>query len=402
MRKSHLFLSLLLCLLLVLTPAAAQEDDSALVYALYIYSPGCPHCVTVSQQHLPGIVAEFGDALRIVGVDVSVAQGQVLARDIYDTLNVPTNQRGVPGMLIGDLLLVGSIEILARMPDAVRAGLAAGGIPLPDVPLLREAYPQLYAVDAPPPTLAERLAADPIANAAAVAVLLALLAGLAAVLAALLRRGDTPPWLSGPAVPLAMTAGALLTAASLTVGAGEDMLAGLAALFVLALLAVMAGLLLRGRRTELIPLAAAAGVVVALYMAYIELAHTEAVCGLVGNCNLVQGSPYAQVLGIPVAVLGLAGYAALLGLWALARYMPARAGRARAALLLLALGGTAFSAWLTFLEPFVIGASCAWCLTSALLMLLILWLAAPEGRQVLQGGRGSTRTRHSRRPARQS
>jgi len=42
----------------------------------------------------------------------------------------------------------------------------------------------------------------------------------------------------------------------------------------------------------------------------------------------------------------------------------------------LALGGTLFSIYLTFLEPFVIGATCAWCLASAILMTGLLWITA--------------------------
>jgi len=42
----------------------------------------------------------------------------------------------------------------------------------------------------------------------------------------------------------------------------------------------------------------------------------------------------------------------------------------------LAAGGTLFSIYLTFLEPFVIGATCAWCLTSAIIMTALLWLTA--------------------------
>jgi uncharacterized membrane protein len=42
-----------------------------------------------------------------------------------------------------------------------------------------------------------------------------------------------------------------------------------------------------------------------------------------------------------------------------------------------ALVGVLFSIYLTYLEPFVIGATCAWCLTSAISMTLILWAATP-------------------------
>ena len=57
---------------------------------------------------------------------------------------------------------------------------------------------------------------------------------------------------------------------------------------------------------------------------------------------------------------------------------------ARAGLLGMTLLGVGFSVYLTFLEPFVIGATCAWCVTSALTMLLLLWLTAPEGWRALQ------------------
>jgi uncharacterized membrane protein len=46
----------------------------------------------------------------------------------------------------------------------------------------------------------------------------------------------------------------------------------------------------------------------------------------------------------------------------------------------MTLVATGFSIYLTFLEPFVIGASCAWCLTSALIATLLLLAATPERR----------------------
>jgi uncharacterized membrane protein len=46
----------------------------------------------------------------------------------------------------------------------------------------------------------------------------------------------------------------------------------------------------------------------------------------------------------------------------------------------MTLFGTLFSIYLTFLEPFVIGATCAWCLASAVIMTALLWLAATPGR----------------------
>lgn len=80
---------------------------------------------------------------------------------------------------------------------------------------------------------------------------------------------------------------------------------------------------------------------------------------------------------MPVAILGFLSYLAVLVLWAWGEF---GRGRLRELAVLglfgLAMFGTAFSAYLTFLEPFVIGAVCIWCVISAVAMTLILWLAS--------------------------
>jgi len=153
----------------------------------------------------------------------------------------------------------------------------------------------------------------------------------------------------------------------------------------LAMLVLFIGLLaeplLRGARGWMPPLLVAAGLLVAGYLAYVEVNAVEATCGVVGDCNAVQQSPYARIFGVPVGVIGVLGYVLMLLAWLVGR-MGYR--WADGALLLLALVGTAFSTYLTFLEPFVIGATCFWCLTSALTVLMLLWLALPDGWRALR------------------
>jgi uncharacterized membrane protein len=125
----------------------------------------------------------------------------------------------------------------------------------------------------------------------------------------------------------------------------------------------------------IILLLCALGLFVAAYLSYVETTHTSAACGPVGDCNSVQQSSYAYVFGIiPIGVLGLIGYAALLLIWIIWVHGPAgwRNKSAIAGWIVAGLG-MLFSSYLTFLEPFVIGATCAWCLTSAVIMTLILW-----------------------------
>ena len=127
-----------------------------------------------------------------------------------------------------------------------------------------------------------------------------------------------------------------------------------------------------------IPALSVVGLVVAGYLSYVEITLTEAVCGPVGDCNTVQQSQYARLFGVlPIGVLGVAGYVVILGAWAVQYYGP-KDLRVLARLVLLGstLFGTLFSIYLTFLEPFVIGATCAWCLASAVVITLQLWAAS--------------------------
>jgi len=122
-----------------------------------------------------------------------------------------------------------------------------------------------------------------------------------------------------------------------------------------------------------------AGLAVAAYLSYVEVTQSLAICGPVGDCNTVQQSPYARVFGlIPIGLLGFYGYT-VLGLgWLLRDRGPLQWNTLLATgLWFLALFGTLFSIYLTVLEPFVIGATCMWCVTSAILMTLLLWASTP-------------------------
>src|SRR5262245_18005718 len=113
------------------------------------------------------------------------------------------------------------------------------------------------------------------------------------------------------------------------------------------------------------------GVGVATYIAIAESGGGAPQCLAGGHgCETVANSEYSELAGINVAVLGIVGYVALLGA-ALVRGAPGRfAG------LLLALAGFGFSAYLTYLELFVIDAICQWCVASAVVMTLLLGVNA--------------------------
>jgi len=133
----------------------------------------------------------------------------------------------------------------------------------------------------------------------------------------------------------------------------------------------------------LVPMLAIIGAGIASYLAYIEATGVTAVCGPVGDCNTVNQSEYARLFGLlPIGALGFVGYMVLALVWAASRYAPESIALwSRVSLLFMAVGGTLFSIYLTFLEPFVIGATCAWCLTSSIIMTALMWLFASGGRE---------------------
>jgi uncharacterized membrane protein len=136
----------------------------------------------------------------------------------------------------------------------------------------------------------------------------------------------------------------------------------------------------------IIPILAIVGIFVAGYLTFVEASGAEAVCGPVGDCNTVQQSKYAMLFGIlPVGLLGLIGYLLIFGAWIIARLdLDHLSDYATVAIFGMTAFGTLFSIYLTFLEPFVIGATCAWCLTSAIVTAALFWLSADPMSEALE------------------
>jgi uncharacterized membrane protein len=115
---------------------------------------------------------------------------------------------------------------------------------------------------------------------------------------------------------------------------------------------------------------AALGIGVAGYLTYVHYAGLQPFCaGGSHGCERVQSSTYAALGGVPVAVLGLAGYVGI----GTALIAPGELARLLAAA--LAVIGFGFSAYLTYLELFVIHAICQWCVTSAVLLTVLTVLS---------------------------
>ncbi|HTS89758.1 MAG TPA: vitamin K epoxide reductase family protein [Gemmatimonadales bacterium] len=123
-----------------------------------------------------------------------------------------------------------------------------------------------------------------------------------------------------------------------------------------------------------------AGIFIALYLYLHKLGLIGTLACGTGGCETVQSSSYSTVLGVNVPLIGVVGYAAVLVLSVLALARP-RDPRWPRLLLWGAVLGTAFTAYLTCIELFVIRAICRWCVGSAVVMVSILiaaWLGRPE------------------------
>ena len=115
---------------------------------------------------------------------------------------------------------------------------------------------------------------------------------------------------------------------------------------------------------------ALAGAGIAAYLVYARYTGTQLAC-TTGGCETVQHSKYAKIAGVPVAVLGLAAYFAILATALSARVEAAALGAA------IALGGLAFAIYLIVIQVAVIDAICQWCLASDAI-LAVLAVASAE------------------------
>lgn len=376
--SSILVLSLFLGLSLFSFRPLVQAADPV-TRAVLFYSPSCGHCEYVITEVLPPLVEQYGDRLSILLINVTEPGGQQLYQNAIQQYQIPEERLGVPTLVCGDTVLVGSREIPELFPGMIDSALAAGGVDWPDIPGLAENIPQ----EAVEPTGGQAAASGtpPDQNPSAGTPAPALLDSSAASQAStdpetgLLQTEDT----------------GMLAKFKQDLAANSLAVIVLIAMLLSGLYVTYAFLASHTPRLPqfpswIIPVISVLGLGVALYLSYVELFQADAVCGPVGNCNAVQNSPYAYLFGvIPVGVMGALGYIAILLGWWLANHGPETLQRqASLAIWGMAWVGMIFSIYLTFLEPFVIGATCMWCLTSAILMTLLLWATTPAALKALQ------------------
>ncbi|MCD4739163.1 MAG: vitamin K epoxide reductase, partial [Anaerolineae bacterium] len=316
-------LLIFLLLAAVAVGASAQEN---VVRAILFYSPSCGHCHHVMEELLPPLREQYGAQLQILEIDAATEAGSRFYQFSTELYEIPPEWQGVPRLVVGDKYLIGSQQIPEQFPVLIEKYLAAGGADWPAIPdLPTEEFASVTVC----PTWQEKYMQDPVGSTLCVIVLVGLLIALWAV-------AKSRSWQSRLAArvrPWGFLAVALV------------------------------------------------GFIAASYLSYVETTQSSAICGPVGDCNAVQQSQFALLFGcVPMAIFGLLGYFAVLATFVYGYRGQGRyAEYAPLATFLLTVFGTRFSAGLTFVEPFVIGATCSWCLTSAGPMGLLLLVSAGPG-----------------------
>ena len=113
------------------------------------------------------------------------------------------------------------------------------------------------------------------------------------------------------------------------------------------------------------------GLLVSIYMTIYKITSNDSMCVGSGDCKTVNASRYAEVYGIPVAVLGVAGYSAILAVLLLERKPGFFQQNGTLLFFGLSLTGFLFTLYLIFVETVLIKAYCPFCITSQTVMTII-------------------------------
>jgi uncharacterized membrane protein len=373
----------------ILDSQASAQAPTPVVRAVLFYSPTCGHCHKVMEQDLPPLQEIYGNQLLILEINTATPEGQYLYNTAQETFKPAS--RGVPLMLVGREILIGSGEIPNRLPTLIEAGLKSGGIDWPELPGLEALLP---VVD---PVVSESEISQPDVSQTDVSQ-----AGVS-------QTGDSPTGKSpigtgvSQTIEISPVSQAAVSPLWLAKFLQDPFGNGLAVVVLVFMLYSLVGVgytfvmtssdgpmrisFLRINWPQwTIPVLCAAGIVVAGYLSFGELAQTELVCGPVGDCNAVQQSPYATLWGVlPVGILGMAGFAGIFSAWLVHRLVPKQLRNISAmAMWGMAVVGVLFSMYLTFLEPFVIGATCIWCITTATIITMLLWVTTQPVLETLE------------------
>jgi uncharacterized membrane protein len=335
MRKILFIFSLVTLVGITANPqAASAQNDQPLVQTILFWTEGCPYCTQALTETLPPLQEKYQAQLSILLVEVATVEDIEKLYSLGADLGYTKEQVHVPFLLVDHSALIGVDEIRDRLPDLVEEYLTSGGKEYPDMPQLNEMLSRgvaFTAFDTSPKLIQQAETGNnslgmALAWVIMVVMILALVLSIVMIVRAFNGRplGKINRWLD-IAIPILSL-----------IGLGADPL--------------------------------------------VCRAHDTQAMGPVGDCNAVQSSPYAKLFGIlPIGVVGALGYIAILAAWLWQRFRTDALARIAGPVMFgMALFGTLFSIYLTYLELFVIHAVCLWCLSSAVLITALMLLNLPS------------------------
>jgi len=339
MRIKFLLLYAVMVLILIPTKsglAAPLDQNQPVVKVVLFWTPGCPSCLEVLQEFLPNVITDYGNKLEIRFIRLVTTQEIDRFYSVTSQAGLPKEKVGLPLIFVGGQALIGSTAIPQSFASIIDQALASGGVEYPvwldfSQFVWTGKFSDVQAALALPPESEETPKSSGMTLAAV--TLVGLLLVLAVIIANMVRGFQGKP-------PLYSVKWS----------------------------------------QSLIPILAILGLGVAIYLSYVEITAVPAICGPVGDCNTVQQSQYARILGVlPVGLAGVVGYLAILAAWIwgklrkdqFAEFVPT-------ALFGMTVFGTLYSIYLTYLEIYVIHAVCIWCITSAVVMGVLALVCTPD------------------------
>lgn len=346
-----------------LSATVNATDDAPVVKAVMFWMEGCPACHQVLDKVLPPLQRKYNQQFEILLIELITSQDVDALYSLAAEMGISQDRVGVPFLVIGEHVLIGSGDIPAELPGLIDQYLAAGGVDYPDSPALASFISKQTPVHdlCPPRTPCDETPQTATTPAAAKTQ------QPTYTPVSLVPPVNSPTRPSGYTLAIVVLFGMVVAVVYSSVAFIRQSIPNISngtaswldwATIVLALV----------------------GIGVAGYLAYVETQAVTAICGPVGDCNTVQKSSYARLFGVlPVGVLGMFGYLAILAAWIIKTIRRDRwANLAALAIFGMSFAGTLFSIYLTYLEPFVIRAVCMWCVSSAVIMTLLLLVNVPS------------------------
>lgn len=391
--------------LFYLSPVHSQETSTPHINILFFYKSECANCEKLQRQILPELKQRFGNQITILSLNTGSQQGGQLYLSALVDLEIPFSQP-LPIVVVEGRQWSDPTEIANQLPDVVETALnnSISGWPavtglkdfLERLQSLPESEKSRWFISAQSGTIgfmvsdmAVKFNHDPSGNSYAVVVLISMIIVLGYTLFLFLKSRSPEidlfsQWIilivsiTGIAITWQLAEmDQILQGHKLFGESTESQLAflvltGMVAAFIFNLWALFGSTAhkIAVWQRWIIPLLLAVGFIATGYLMIIQTSDIEAVCGAMGDCNSVQQSKYSSLFGvISVSVLGLLGQGLILSSWVMEQFGPSKwRGDFKILLWGLLLVGVGFFIFLTFLEPFVIGATCFWCITTAVAM----------------------------------